>query len=1022
MRRTRFFLMYVLMLWAIPHLHVAYAQEPSQTTSENLLVSEKVQLLQAFLENQSVDFHRLQSILDPRWFLSDEATQEKSKWSAKLEETPEEKSQERRLATLMMRALDLPLEQRKKKWEDAKSIKFIQETKEQAQKQIDQVQQENKKVEKNKELIAKQINKTNQSDITREVYVEKEKLENAYADLNRYRAMIASQSKQMADRLENWKTKREQFWIAFEKAGLENNGSGQASLWTSTMDQVKQALHESNLRMEDPQFFDPPQPPDQGMILKSFGALELQYPKEMDVIQSYQKRKNDFGNFLSLVVGERKDFIQSAMESEQALRFLLKMFRADLLVDSQGHWRKVEQKADRSPFLYVHTEIHSMYAEIVFSLHKIKYKWTRSQISSQRSPAQWLWQWLKWIRQWSKVLFLILVTYAAFRFQTPLIQGFRNLTQSWFVRSSFSRFLHWCADLLESFYPFFVIGCASFLLISLGTQSGFSELQSLIPYLTLFLQYFLFLGVLEAIVPIISQRKYRSYGQAQAEVLAIESTFRLIPFYLLRLWVVWKVVAIFLTQFFTISWMEQWLGQMAALLALPMLLWGVRRHIENWRQTCRNVSADARWKKWLDASKGKIWEPALLLLGGGFGVYLIAWRRIGKRLIDTQVSKRFQAMVSRAILERSRKQRSTQISFQNLPEGYEEAFGQYSLWKSQWHVGQKEISTSLQDAYIKWKESETGRTILLTGERGIGKSALLDQFCFQSHNDWKRVRIPYGSYQKNKLFSLISKSIFDQEFESEQHLIDHFNELEPQVFIIERLENAVLRTIGGFDAFSFLLNLMLKAKKHFWLCTLNIHTWGFLRHAMADMNCFSHVFHLKGLKEEEIKQLIFSRNEEFDMSLDFSQFSYSEKNSWKPRSWDQKEKEKELYFRILWDFTKGNPREAMYFWTSSLQVSASSAKVALFDVPDSVVLEKISDPALMLLAAIVEHNGLSRENLCSVLRSHEQIVDRLLETLDVHGIVYENARSKTLHLDSFWYRSVSHYLLRRNLLYQGEKV
>ncbi|MCB0327600.1 MAG: hypothetical protein KDD52_08280 [Bdellovibrionales bacterium] len=1017
---TRNFFSYLFLTLWLGGIFVFPSASFSQVQDPDLSLLEKKSLLQKVLDQKSIDIQNLKSLVPQAWFEQEDLTEEKQKIIEELDSLHDHEKDKKELLSLTLRLLDLGLDTRKKIIKESQMQSLIDSSLEKSDRNVNRAEDELDLHERNKKHLKNKIHSS--ENVGKEILQFQILLENKYENLTQYRKKLAENMAEKSLELSQWKKRRDETLesIQLSKTSID---SAKVGLWKDAMASIYHALETSNKTIFSRQLTKLPKTSDfETTLLEVPSDLlsRIENPKDKESLEHLRQRQREFSDALIRFSLEKQKYIESQFRYEKTLRFLLKDFRSNMLADEHRDWRDVANKFNPSPFSSIYLELETIAGDSMFVFELWRYQWS-SKSEVHNSIGQYAWTWVIRIKQWFKLILLIIGLYLVLRWKDGLIQTLSNWTRSWVSGTWSTAFGRWVVTLIDNFYVFLVIGLAGFFLISLAMDSGFSQAQKYKPYLYLFLQYFLLRGLLESLVPMISQRKYQSFGQSKSEILAIEATFRLIPFYVLRIWVIWKGFFIFLGQFFAISFLSKWIGYIAWICLPCFIFVAVHRNRDQWRQTCRSLSPGQRWQKWLDRAKGKVWEPLLLLLGGSFGVYLIAWRRIGKRIVDTQLTKSFQAMVSRAILERSKKQKATKIDFSQLPEGYEDIFGPYSLWKDQWHIDRKDISEDLMQSYEKWKSAPSGKTSLLMGERGIGKTAIVEYFLQQCDGESRRARIPFGSYRKEKLFDFLCQEFFDQKYETENQMIDALNQMEPTVFVLERIENAVLRKVGGFDAFSFLMNIMLKAKKHFWFCTINVHTWGFLQHAMTDMNCFSYVYHVKGLSEDHIKDMILKRNREFNLNFDFSQFSYKEKSRWSYKSWDQKKREKDLYFRILWDFTKGNPREALFFWSSSLQVSQQDAKVLLFDVPETSILDDISDQGLMLLSAIAEHNGLSKENLCFVLRIQEDVVERLLESLDVHGIVFENKRSQTLHLDSFWYRSVTHYLLRRNLLYQGVK-
>ena len=211
------------------------------------------------------------------------------------------------------------------------------------------------------------------------------------------------------------------------------------------------------------------------------------------------------------------------------------------------------------------------------------------------------------------------------RHRKHILATLRSLVVDRFPNWKTRRRVSWFFDLFENFYLFIVFAGILKLGIYLALKAKLDTAALLEPYLEIIVTFFLGLGVLRAVAPIITQRKYQTHGQSKDELIAVETTFKLIPFVALVFWAVYSLTEVLLFQALSISV----LGLCAKTILwflLPVTLYvAIWKNRLQWRETCRSVSSKSWWQNTVGYSKGKFWEPFVLLLGGGLGVYLIAW-------------------------------------------------------------------------------------------------------------------------------------------------------------------------------------------------------------------------------------------------------------------------------------------------------------------------------------------------------------------------------------------------------------
>jgi hypothetical protein len=293
---------------------------------------------------------------------------------------------------------------------------------------------------------------------------------------------------------------------------------------------------------------------------------------------------------------------------------------------------------------------------------------------------------------------------------------------------------------------------------------------------------------------------------------------------------------------------------------------------------------------------------------------------------------------------------------------------------------------------------------------------------------YKHARIHTGDTSIDEVCKRLSHDLLalDQALEPAQ-LIAAINALPPSVIALENIENCLLRKVGGFETFSFVIDFLLRtSERHMWITTFTSYAWAIAKQGVVGANCFSDVIVINGVSESQLTELILNRHNELHVvSPDFTQLKIRSKNTKASAQQDDlAEKSQSLYFRILWDYTRGNPRQALYYWKASLVWNDNNADVKLFDIPEQRVLEGLNDITLMILAALVEHNGLTLAGLTHVMNIPDNIIRRRLEELVPHGIVFlfEDGERAGWHVESFWTRAVENYLVKRQFLFSGGEL
>jgi len=131
---------------------------------------------------------------------------------------------------------------------------------------------------------------------------------------------------------------------------------------------------------------------------------------------------------------------------------------------------------------------------------------------------------------------------------------------------------------------------------------------------------------------------------------------------------------------------------------------------------------------------------------------------------------------------------------------------------------------------------------------------------------------------------------------------------------------------------------------------------------------------------------------------------------------DPLERTKSAYYRILWDFSDGNPTVALHFWRHSLFRDEASdlVVVGLFDPPAVRDIEMLPSSMHFMLRAVLQLDLASPSAVAECTGLPVEIVRDALELALRRGYVERVGAELTLTLD--WFRTISTVLRRQHLL------
>jgi hypothetical protein len=121
------------------------------------------------------------------------------------------------------------------------------------------------------------------------------------------------------------------------------------------------------------------------------------------------------------------------------------------------------------------------------------------------------------------------------------------------------------------------------------------------------------------------------------------------------------------------------------------------------------------------------------------------------------------------------------------------------------------------------------------------------------------------------------------------------------------------------------------------------------------------------------------------------------------------------YFRMVWDFVRGNPALALEVWRTSLVEDAQGrVRVRSLQAPDAAQLEALPDSVLFVLRAILQMAPASVTEVAQAARLSEVEVRDVFSFGQARGyFVVSNGR---MGVSWAWLRAVVVLLKRRHLL------
>ena len=312
-------------------------------------------------------------------------------------------------------------------------------------------------------------------------------------------------------------------------------------------------------------------------------------------------------------------------------------------------------------------------------------------------------------------------------------------------------------------------------------------------------------------------------------------------------------------------------------------------------------------------------------------------------------------------------------------------------------------------------EADRGAAVALVGEVGAGKTSWMKELASRVPGT-RLLAIPVSMHDPAKLCRWLCAELGLEETTDPQQIAQQMVEGEriPAV-LLDHGQNLYLRTIGGTEAFRALKDIIATTQhRTIWVCAISQHAWLYLRSAAGGQSAFAQVVELKGWSEERIGELIESRMERAGASYSFEDLLDNEPEGSARRR--ALERARDEYFRLLWHYTDGNLRLALFFWLKSLEVTPQGLRVRHFATPDAAAtLDSLHDETRFALAAVILHENLDVPELATILRWPHSRCHSLLALLRGRGMLVENEGRYRVSI--YWFRALIRHLRRRRLLF-----
>jgi hypothetical protein len=324
-------------------------------------------------------------------------------------------------------------------------------------------------------------------------------------------------------------------------------------------------------------------------------------------------------------------------------------------------------------------------------------------------------------------------------------------------------------------------------------------------------------------------------------------------------------------------------------------------------------------------------------------------------------------------------------------------------------------STELNEI-ARYVLAPTPAMALIYSERGLGLTTLLKRVIYRANSENAiYISCPYGGYQP--LVQQINTALGLAKDADETELLQLLRGTEKRfVFCIDDCQRIISPKVGGLIDLMKLSKLLRRGRnQHGVLLGVEQSAWRFVDRARGERLLFDKVVAMPRWSETQIAALLSSRIDmDGEHALSFAGLKL-------PKQWDEhelteKQRAEQGFYRILWDYSDGNPSVALRFFRQSLHQDKISGEVfvRIFKAPDAKELENMPKPMLAVLRAIVQLEVASAEELSACTQLGFAEVLNTLRYFQNRGFI-ELIDDKA-KISSHWFRYITNTLHNQHLL------
>ena len=343
------------------------------------------------------------------------------------------------------------------------------------------------------------------------------------------------------------------------------------------------------------------------------------------------------------------------------------------------------------------------------------------------------------------------------------------------------------------------------------------------------------------------------------------------------------------------------------------------------------------------------------------------------------------------------------------------SYSEWMLANSKAWIDAYDINTVLQPIQNWHKEKSDDNVLLIVGDQGSGKTALINRLS----STWTEtpisvLNIPAKTTDPDAVLPMIAQHLCISDLKNVAELVKLDADLEPQIVVLDNTHNLFLSEVGCLDAYRALSQcLNAHLNNIFWVVVTHAPSWTYLSCVFNRELRFSHVFKMPRWSPSDIRKLILSRHQGSRRRIRYDELLLSASagsDSSSVRAANSR------VFNILWEQSGGIPQVAIHLWLDAARSKDKVVDLGVPSKPNGNALKSLKDDLCFVFAAIVTHKSLTSEEIILVTHFPDAIVRHALKQGLNLGLLWRD-ENKRYRIQPSWQGTLSGFLASKNLLW-----